>query len=42
MSYVFAHLDEKNKLLGNCEKSLKLFDEISIEILNFHFLIFKF
>ena len=44
MRYIFAHLDEKPKLLGNFEKILKFFDENSIEKLNslffFYFLFF--
>ena len=35
MRYFFARLDEKHKLLGDFEKILKFFDEISIEKLNF-------
>ena len=41
MRYFSARLDEKHKLLGNLEKILKYFDEISIEKLNF-FIIFIF
>ena len=33
----FARLDEKRILLGNFEKILKIFDENSIEKLNFYF-----
>ena len=35
MRYFFAGLDEKYKLLGNFEKILKIFNENSIEKLNF-------
>ena len=38
MRYFFARLDEKCKLLGNFEKTLKIFDENSIEKLNFYFI----
>ena len=38
MRYFFARLDEKRKLLGNFEKILKIFDEHSIEKLNFYFI----
>ena len=33
-------MDEKRKLLGNFEKILKIFDENSIEKLNFYFILF--
>ena len=39
MRYFFARLDEKRKLLGNFEK---IFDEKSIEKLNFYFYFGKF
>ena len=42
MRYFFARLDEKHKLLGNFEKILKVFDENSLEKLNFLFLFFIF
>ena len=35
-------MDEKRKLLGNFEKILKIFDENSIEKLNFYFILFLF
>ena len=35
MRYFFAILDENCKLLGNFEKILQIFDENSIEKLNF-------
>ena len=35
MRYSFARLDEKRKLLGNFDKSLKIVDENSIEKLHF-------
>ena len=35
---IFARLDEKRKYLGNFEKVLKVFDENSIEKLNFYFI----
>ena len=38
MRYFFARLDQKRKLLGNVEKILKIFDENSIENLNFYFI----
>ena len=38
----FARFDEKGKMLGNFEKILKLFDENSIEKLNFYFILFLF
>ena len=38
MRYLFARLDQKRKLLGNFEKILKIFDENSIEKLNFYFI----
>ena len=38
MHEIFARLEEKRKLLGNSEKNLKMFDENSIEKLNFHFI----
>ena len=37
-----SRLDEKHKLLGNFEKILKIFDENSIEKLNFYFYLGKF
>ena len=37
MSYFFARLDEKRKLLGNFEKILKISDENSIEKFNVYF-----
>ena len=40
--YFFARLDEKRKLLGNFEKISKIFDENSIEKLNFYFIFRKF
>ena len=41
MGYFFARLDEKRNLLGNFEKTLKIFDENSIEHLNFYFILFS-
>ena len=38
MRFLFPRLDEKHKLLGNFEKTLKYFDENYIEKLNFLFL----
>ena len=38
MRLFLARLDEKRKLLGNFEKFLKIFDENSIEKLNFYFI----
>ena len=38
MRKVFARLDQKCKLMGNFEKTLKIFDENSIEKLNFYFI----
>ena len=35
MRSIFARLDEKHNYLGNVEKFLKLFDEHSMEKLNF-------
>ena len=35
MPYFFARLDEKHKCCGNVEKTLEIFDENSIEKLNF-------
>ena len=35
---IFSRLDQKRKLLGNFEKILKIFDENSIEKLNFYFI----
>ena len=41
MRYFFARLDEKHKLLGNFEKILEIFDENSIEKLNFYLFLGK-
>ena len=35
MRYFLSRLDEKHKLLGNVEKTLKIFDRNSIEKVNF-------
>ena len=40
MRSLFACLDEKCQLVENSEKILKIFDEISIEIFNFYFILF--
>ena len=40
--FLFRRLDKKHKLLGNFEKMLKIFDENSIEKLNFIMLFGKF
>ena len=40
MRSFFARLDEKHKLLGNFEKTLKFSDENSLEKLNFLFFLF--
>ena len=40
MREILAPLDQKQKLLGNFEKILEIFDEISIEKLIFYFLFF--
>ena len=42
MRLFFARLDEKCKLLGKFEKILKIFDENSIENLNFYFIFILF
>ena len=41
MRLLIARLDEKHKMFLNFQKTLKIFDEISLEKLNFYFL-FKF
>ena len=42
MRSFFARLDEKHKLLGNSEKTLKFSDENSLEKLNFLLFLFLF